>query len=666
MATLLIRGPELAAVEKLSMASREQGRLQQEKAGTHGEHEGLHRKVSSEGRGRARKVKSAQKKQPQRGLGVAQLEKLRMQEQSKQEESKQEQSKQEQSKQEAVCLASFQGFPPFGFMDQNGGMKNGTMSHQPVHSTAFSFCNDRTGPSDKLHYLSGDGRQLSKVAVDGETFRAIMSFANVDHSTTGSFARRARGGQSAALMFAQNREIRDHSYGCNSIRTVSSLGSLSERPGSRGQGSCETSVYVEGSSGKLPSCAQACLGSPPSSTAKSSLLSNSFPAGANLVDSLASNLEHEVQRLSEVDRESVHMFQVTSKGVGDAGMVDTKLFPAVGRNSAMSVFTPSSLQCFESSSGPAKLRRLPQDRAEVPTGVAINCGRPKELSSFQSFSSNNTWSATEKVPGQKRPWYDIKEDTCKSMHSEDLDLNAPAGEVQVAQSGCYGGVSDGHVSPVGVHHTTGVSGGGPSNTLLLLKDKACAPWQENYTQNLSIITDVGFHSVESFLKVSCPSKSKIKDCCSSVCSPCGSPVTRQRCLSSPDVPMLTGAETSGDFLTLGISSRSYPTSPQFGVEVDSKESMSPEEGNQVKRMRNSQALDSALHLQMFYRHEESAPSVMGGIYSPSCTDTSLFSAVGLSCRFTSTSSSNVTEDCHKQTGRQEKREFLDLNLKLAL
>lgn len=67
--------------------------------------------------------------------------------------------------------------------------------------------------------------------------------------------------------------------------------------------------------------------------------------------------------------------------------------------------------------------------------------------------------------------------------------------------------------------------------------------------------------------------------------------------------MLTGAETSGDFLTLGISSRSYPTSPQFGVEVDSKESMSPEEGNQVKRMRNSQALDSALHLQMFYRHE---------------------------------------------------------------
>lgn len=33
----------------------------------------------------------------------------------------------------------------------------------------------------------------------------------------------------------------------------------------------------------------------------------------------------------------------------------------------------------------------------LQVGLAVNCGRPKELSSFQSFSSNNTWSATEKV-----------------------------------------------------------------------------------------------------------------------------------------------------------------------------------------------------------------------------------------------------------------------------
>lgn len=63
-------------------------------------------------------------------------------------------------------------------------------------------------------------------------------------------------------------------------------------------------------------------------------------------------------------------------------------------------------------------------------------------------------------------------------------------------------------------------------------------------------------------------------------------------------------ETSGDFLTLGMSSRSYPTSPQCGVEVDSNESMSPEMGHQVKRMRNSEAeVDNPLHLHMSNRHQ---------------------------------------------------------------
>lgn len=87
--------------------------------------------------------------------------------------------------------------------------------------------------------------------------------------------------------------------------------------------------------------------------------------------------------------------------------------------------------------------------------LQVNFTTDPYILSNDYFVFDEWWT---QVPGQKRPWYDIKEDTCKSMHSEDLDLNAPAGEVQVAQSGCYGGVSDGHVSPVGVHHTTGVSG----------------------------------------------------------------------------------------------------------------------------------------------------------------------------------------------------------------
>ena len=354
MVTLLMRAPELAVGEKLSVANVEHGRLQQEKVVSHGEHEG--HLLKAEGRSRARKGKNAQKKQPQRGLGVAQLEKLRLQ---------------EQSKQEAACFASLQGLPPFGFTDQNGcigfrPMKSGSMSHQPGRSTGVSFCNGPTGPAEKLsHYLAGDGRQLGKGAVDGDMFRTIISLANSDHSTAGSFARHTQGGPPVALMLPQNRESMDHSYGCTFVHTVPSLASLSERPVSRGQGSCGTSAYAEESSGKLPSCVVASLGSPPGSTAKSSLFSNALTTGVNIGDSLASNVEQGEQRLSEADRESVYMFQVTNNGVGDGGMVDAKLFP-VGKNGAGSLFTSSSLQCFESSSGPAKLRRLPQDRAEVP------------------------------------------------------------------------------------------------------------------------------------------------------------------------------------------------------------------------------------------------------------------------------------------------------------
>lgn len=58
------------------------------------------------------------------------------------------------------------------------------------------------------------------------------------------------------------------------------------------------------------------------------------------------------------------------------------------------------------------------------------------------------------ICGQKRPWYDLKVNTSKLMHSESLDLNAPAGEIEVAQGGC---AVQGHESPVRVHHTLGIT-----------------------------------------------------------------------------------------------------------------------------------------------------------------------------------------------------------------
>jgi hypothetical protein len=80
-------------------------------------------------------------------------------------------------------------------------------------------------------------------------------------------------------------------------------------------------------------------------------------------------------------------------------VVNAKLLPVVVNTSAGApIFTVTNLQCFKSSLGPASLGRLPRDRTSAPVvGVGANCDRPKELSSFQSFLSNQSWSTPEKV-----------------------------------------------------------------------------------------------------------------------------------------------------------------------------------------------------------------------------------------------------------------------------
>lgn len=57
--------------------------------------------------------------------------------------------------------------------------------------------------------------------------------------------------------------------------------------------------------------------------------------------------------------------------------------------------------------------------------------------------------------GQKRPRNDLKVNTSKLMHSESLDLNATAGEIEGGSNNA--GVAHGLESPVGVHDTPGIS-----------------------------------------------------------------------------------------------------------------------------------------------------------------------------------------------------------------
>ena len=76
-------------------------------------------------------------------------------------------------------------------------------------------------------------------------------------------------------------------------------------------------------------------------------------------------------------------------------------------------------------------------------------------------------------------------------------------------------------------------------------------------------------------------------------------LNRRRCLSSPEIPLLTRSDhqKSGDFLTLGLSS--YPASSHLEVEGDNREAVVPEERCKTKHagIRSNETHD-ILQLQM--------------------------------------------------------------------
>jgi hypothetical protein len=389
---VLMRTAVLDGAEAVAIGNGECSRLHNEKALAHGEHAGQLR-ASAEGRSRTRKGKSGQKKQPQRGLGVAQLEKLRMQ---------------EQSKQEAACLASLESLPSFGFSGQNQNdgacfrYIKGAIPHHHNYgrSSSLPFGNGRLGSPDKLGgYHAREGhRQSGKGSVDEDVFRTLLSLASTDHFS------RARhvGGPAVSIMMPRGKDDSERFFGCHNPQ-ADTLGNKVQGPPS----SVNNNPGTEASPARRASYALACDVSSPNSVKKTSFFSSALVSEVSLTDCHASGVEvgDEESALAgatvETSKESVPrvFYPVSSKGVMEFGVVNAKLLPVVVNTSAGApIFTVTNLQCFKSSLGPASLGRLPRDRTSAPVvGVGANCDRPKELSSFQSFLSNQSWSTPEKV-----------------------------------------------------------------------------------------------------------------------------------------------------------------------------------------------------------------------------------------------------------------------------
>ncbi len=228
-----MRTPELATAEKLSINCIEHTtRLQTDKV-SQVDHEGpSHKTTAVEGRSsRARKGKSGQKKQPQRGLGVAQLEKLRLQEQ--------------QSKQETACLESLQSSLPAPFASSadhhqgssgvvglrcasrgGGPLPPLTTSHHHHHqgsssTTALSPCsNARLGPPDKRSdFLAGEyhhhHHSLARASSEKDVLKTIMSLArDPSNSNAATTARHAQGSRTSSYEDNPDRIASSYAFAC--------------------------------------------------------------------------------------------------------------------------------------------------------------------------------------------------------------------------------------------------------------------------------------------------------------------------------------------------------------------------------------------------------------------------------------------------------------------
>lgn len=394
---VLMRTPELDGAETSAIGNVDCSQLCNAKALGHGEH-ARQARTSAEVRSRTRKGKSGQKKVPQRGLGVAQLEKLRMQ---------------EQGKQEAASLASLQSLPLFGFsgQNQNDGMcfryVKGAMPdhHNYGRSNSLPFGNGGLGSPDKLgDYLAREGhRHSGKCSMDEDVFRTlVISLASTDH-----FSRpRHPGGPSVSIMLPRRKDDCEGYFVCHNAQAESLGNKLHE------SASSVNNPETEALPARRAPCALAYDTSPSSSVRKTSFFSSALVRQANPTDSHASSVEVGDEKSAvagaAVDTitgsEQRVVSPLSSKDVMEVGVVNSKLLPVVVNTGAEApLFTFTNLQCFKSSLGPANLGRLPRDLASVPVvGVAANCDRPKELPLFQSFLSNQSLSTPEKV-GPHRP-----------------------------------------------------------------------------------------------------------------------------------------------------------------------------------------------------------------------------------------------------------------------
>ncbi|KAJ7524850.1 hypothetical protein O6H91_17G024700 [Diphasiastrum complanatum] len=414
MATMLMQRGDLVTPEKILFSPLMHSRFEAEGGIENPKEEAGLQRGSEGGRYRSRKGKNGQKKQPQRGLGVAQLEKIRLQ---------------EQSKHEAACLASLQYL-------------RGMSSFSPSvtlgdHSDAFSIASPfvRQFRAGSRHALSQDddrktfgvlsdpvsaGCGLNTKTVDGkaQVYEALMPFP-LDPSTPVPYMRPGHG-SSLSIVISRKADYEPPLSCLSHCQQISGL--------KRGDTLSDKANII---------------------------LTQRRKAEMDAI------YELETDGLFPVGLSSLNAMR-NSKTAGRASAIkdaETGDILLSGHNLCKSRDGPSlTLGVFDQSIDPPGLHPHKQDCMDMPATLGIpSIGqRPKELSSFQNYPGNNqVWAYEDKMSTLKRKWQSMQEN--QAIFAMILDPSAGIGDCDRNQHkiDLYGESQTPEIVNAGAHYTTG-------------------------------------------------------------------------------------------------------------------------------------------------------------------------------------------------------------------
>ncbi|KAL3684909.1 hypothetical protein R1sor_002931 [Riccia sorocarpa] len=525
---------------------------------------------------RSRKGKNAQKRQPQRGLGVAQLEKLRLQEQS------------------LLCA--------------------------PVSTTSSSY---------SVRLYTPAAADLITTRCEADVSQTILSLAN--GAAAASSLMRENGlttsGHGEQSPNSSGMSCRTHLQSCHQLQGGKCDGGESRLLASRALASClssssqptskfssaanvpllSTSLLTGHASSPLQDVGYDCEGRSHGLKVEDHELRVVLPGGA--CAEITTNTSHAAP--------SFYIYSAAIQNLKDAAAAAA----AAAATPVVDSAAPASAAGYKLPSFFKNVSRIPiaisdptqyietllgsdhilphgttiSKRVELPmVGASPNADRPKELHSFQNLQTNSSiraWpTSPDKASGRKRPWSSIIENgrhESPAAASQALDLNAPARDNEQLLNIHV----DRHCAPVtqdlvpenhvGAHYTTGIVRSALGNSCLSLvkmrasnSSGALPLWQDSdspssasgYYSDMSLYTAPAAADNSVCFKQSA-SPSVARDGCSSVSSGPASYLTLSsrspsRCLNneSETTPSPVRKESSicsSNFLTLGMSTTTF-------------------------------------------------------------------------------------------------------------